>query len=102
MSKIEEVKAQIRQGNLEEAMAIAISEAMKIEIMTANINGDDSTACHSLIDLLENEIEHQLGDKSLENIHFEELENAHNHILQNVQSLQQMFVILKKNYQELS
>ncbi|NCO76354.1 MAG: hypothetical protein GW795_05130 [Cyanobacteria bacterium] len=109
MSKIEEVKAKIRSGDIEEAMAIAMSEAMKLEIVTT-VNNEENhnqiVSCRSLIDLLQNEIDHELGDsqnvKQIQNNHFQEVEKSHKRILQNVQSLQKMFTLLQENADKLS
>lgn len=97
MSKIEEVKAKIRNGEIEEAMSIAMSEVMKIEIVTTTNEENNSTSCRTFIDLLHNEIDHELGDAQVENLHFQEVEKAHEKILQNAQSLQKMFGILQQN-----
>ena len=102
MSKIEEVKAKIKEGKLDEAMAMAMVEAMKLEIITTSTNQDNSSSCRTLIDLLENEIEHELGDNRLEKFHFSQVEQAHGQMLQNVQSLQKMFTFLQKNMDKLS
>lgn len=102
MSRIEDVKAKIREGKLEDAMAMAMAEAMRIQIVTSSNQTGKEISCHSTIDLLENEIEHELGDKTLENRHFRELDQAHSRILQNVESLQQMFNLLQNNLSSLS
>jgi uncharacterized protein with PIN domain len=104
MSKIEEVKAKIRNGEIEEAMAMAMSEVMKIEIVTITNeqHNSSSPSCRTFIDLLHNEIDHELGDAQVENLHFQEVEKAHEKILQNAQSLQKMFNILRHNLDEFS
>ena len=110
MSKIEEVKAKIRNGEIDEAMAIAMSEALKLEIVTSsseNAEPSNSIYFRSIIDLLENEIENELGESfgnsqannHIEKIHFQEVETAHQKILQNIQSLQQMFSLIQNNSQ---
>ncbi|BAQ60233.1 hypothetical protein GM3708_639 [Geminocystis sp. NIES-3708] len=104
MSKIEEVKAKIRNGEIEEAMAMAMSEVMKIEIVTTtnDQNNSSSSSYRTFIDLLQNEIEHDLGENQVENLHFQEVEKAHEKILQNAQSLQKMFNILQTNISEFN
>ena len=77
MSNIEEVKEKIKQGKLDEAMAIAMIEAMKLEIVTTNSNPENASSCRTFINVLENEIKHELGDSSLEDFHFSEVEKAH-------------------------
>ena len=102
MNNIEEVKEKIKQGKLDEAMAMAMIEAMKLEIVTSSSNPNSSSSCRTFINILENEIEHELGDSSLEKFHFLEVEKAHSKILENVQSLQKMFTILQDNMDKLS
>ncbi len=102
MSSIEEVKNKIKQGQLDEAMAMAMIEAMKLEIVTTSSNPDNPSSCRTLINILENEIENELGDSSLEKFHFAEVEQAHSKILQNVQSLQKMFALLQDNVDKVS
>lgn len=108
MSKIEEVKAKIRDGNIDEAMAIALSEALKIEIVTnasSQDSGEQEIHFRSTINLLENEIENEFGESftqqnkgdKIQQLHFQEVENAHQRILQNIQSLQTMFGLLQEN-----
>lgn len=109
MSKIEEVKAKIREGNMETAMAMAMAEAMKLEIVTT-VNDSDALShsqCYrSHLDLLNNEIDHQIDEQKnnehLQNLHFQEVEKAHEKILKNVQSLQKMFALLQDNLNELN
>ena len=108
MSKIDEVKTKIRAGEINEAMSIAMAEAMKIEFVTS-LSEDGgksiSVAFRTLIDLLQNEIENEFKEssesnsaiKQVENLHFQEVAIAHQRILQNVQSLQQMFELLQDN-----
>ncbi len=108
MSKIEEVKAKIRAGEINEAMSIAMAESMKIEVLTtlSEEEGQSSTVYfRTLIDLLQNEIDNEFSEsfaenktaKQVEKIHFHEVEIAHETILKNIQSLQQMFEILQSN-----
>jgi hypothetical protein len=102
MSKIDEVKTKIRNGNINEAIAIAMSEVMKIEIITTTNEQHNSSSCRTFIDLLHNEIDHELGDSQVENLHFQEVEKAHEKILQNADSLQKMFSLLQQNLTEFS
>lgn len=100
MSKIEEVKAKIRDGDIDQAMAIAMSEALKIEIVTSSSQDGNF---RSTVNLLENEIEHELGNSlgdncdQIKKLHFQEVGNANQRILQNIQSLQTMFNLLQEN-----
>lgn len=109
MSKIAEVKAKIRAGEIDEAMSIAMAESMKIEVVTTLSKGEgqSSTVCfRTLIDLLQNEIDNEFSEsvaqnqvgKKVEKLHFQEVKIAHQRILSNIKSLKKMFEILQ-NYQ---
>ena len=108
MSKIEEVKAKIRSGEINEAMSIALAESMKIEVVTTLSEKEGQSATvyfRTLINLLENEIDNEFSEsfeqnttaKKVEKLHFQEVKNAHERILKNIQSLQKMFAILQEN-----
>lgn len=101
MSNIEEIKEKIKQGKLDEAMAMAMIQAMKLEIVTTSSNHNNPSSCRTVINLLENEIENELGDSSLEQFHFAEVEKAHSQIVENVQNLQKMFALLQENIGKL-
>ncbi len=108
MSKIEEVKAKIKAGEINEAMSMAMAEAMKIEVVTTLAEEDKQPSnvyLRTLIDLLQNEIDNEFGESftnnrnasQVEKLHFQEVEIAHGRILQNIQSLQKMFALLQDN-----
>ncbi|MBF2057954.1 MAG: hypothetical protein IGQ45_12235 [Cyanobacterium sp. T60_A2020_053] len=107
MSKIDEVKALITAGEIEQARALVLGGALKIEIITSITDGDNSNSdpqIRSVIDLLNNEIEHELDQnilnhrhhQEINNLHFQEVEKAHDTILQNLQSLQQIFSLIQE------
>ena len=102
MSNREQIEAKIQQGELKEAMTMAIMEAMKLEIVTSN-QGQENQAYRTTINLLENQVEHQLGeaDVSLEKFHFSQVETAREMMLQNVASLQEIFTLLQENVDRL-
>ncbi len=109
MDTIAEIKAKIKNGEIKEAKSIALTEAMKIELITSLNESTDTTTdiyFRTVIDLLENEIDNEFchslnkeeNTKKLEKMHLEEVEIAHQRILQNVQSLQKMFTIIEDNF----
>ena len=75
---------------------------MKLEIVTTSNSPDNPSSCRTFINILENEIKHELGDSSLENFHFSEVEKAHSKIIQNIKSVQNMFTMLQENVEKLS
>ena len=83
-------------------LTMAIMEAMKLEIVTSN-QGQENQAYRTTINLLENQVEHQLGesDASLEKFHFSQVETAREMMLQNVASLQEIFTLLQENVDRL-
>lgn len=107
MSKIDEVKALITAGDIEKARALVLGGALKIEIVTSITDGDNSHSdpqIKSIIDLLNNEIDHELDQnilnhdhyQEINNLHFQEVEKAHTTILQNLQSLQEIFALIEE------
>jgi hypothetical protein len=113
MSRLEEVKAKIKAGELSDAMSLALSEAMKLEIVTfmsENEKQDSPLYLRTLIDLLENEIEYQISEQLMNNsfynqikeVHVEQVQQANERILKNVESLQKMFSLLQKSLAEIS
>jgi ABC-type Zn uptake system ZnuABC Zn-binding protein ZnuA len=112
MSKLEEVKAKIQAGELSDAMSIAISEAMKLEIVTFLSENEDQPSppyLRTLIDLLDNEIEYQISEQLMNNnfynqikqVHVEQVQQANERILKNVESLQKMFSLLNNSLKEI-
>lgn len=111
MSTIEEVKAKIKAGEINEAMSMAMAEAMKIEVVTTLVEEEKSPSTvyfRTLIDLLQNEIDNEFGESfsthqnavQIQKLHFQEVEIAHERILQHIQSLQKMFVLLQDNLEK--
>ena len=112
MTILEEIKAKIRAGEINEAMSMAISEALKLEIVTSlsEIERQPSTNyLRTFINLLENEMEYQVSEQLISNsaynyvkqVHLEQVEQGNERILKNVESLQKMFSMLSHNLSEL-
>ena len=100
MSNREQIEAKIQQGEFQEAMTMAVLEAMKLEIVTSS-QGKEDNAYVTKINLLDNEIENKLGDPSLEKFHFSQVEKAQIMMLDNVANLQKMFALLQENIDSL-
>ncbi len=112
MSILEEIKAKIKAGEINEAMSMAISEALKLEIVTSlsEVEQQPSTNyLRTLINLLGNEMEYQVSEPLISNsaynyvkqVHFEQVEQGNERILKNVESLQKMFSMMNDNLSEL-
>ena len=112
MSILEEIKAKIKAGEIDEAMSIAISEAMKLEIITSVSEVEPQISppyLRTFIDLLKNEIEYQMSDQLLnhnssnyiQKVHLEQVQQGNERILKNVESLQKMFSVLNHTLSEL-
>lgn len=109
---LEEVKAKIKTGEINEAMAIAFSQAIKLEIVTCISEGEkilSSTRLRTLIDLLNNEIDYQISEDLINNnsynkfkqIHHSQVEQGNERIIKNVESLQKMFSVLNQTLSDL-
>ena len=112
MSILEEIKAKIKAGEINEAMSMAISEALKLEIVTSlsEVEQQPSTNyLRTLINLFGNEMEYQVSEQLINNsaynyvkqVHLEQVEQGNERILKNVESLQKMFSMLNHNLSEL-
>ncbi|HIK36831.1 MAG: hypothetical protein NZ901_07705 [Geminocystis sp.] len=100
MNTLEEVKAKIREGKIDEAKAIAFASLLRIEIETSCDADAKSSSCHSVIDILENEIEHHLGDESLTELHFKEVEKAQQYLIKNSKTFRDLLLIIEESNQD--
>lgn len=111
---LEEIKAKIREGKIDEAMAIAMSEALKLEIVTSLSDSEigkssNSVYLRTFIDLLNNRIDYQISEDMLNNsaynqikeIHFEQVQQGNERIVKNLENLQKMFSVLKNTLSDL-
>jgi hypothetical protein len=112
MSILEEVKAKIKAGEINEAMSMAMSEVMKLEIITSLSDVNEKLSSPHLctvIDLLENEIDYQISEELISNdlyeqikqIHHQQVQQGNERILKNVESLQKMFSMLNYTCSDL-
>ena len=100
MDNREKIEAKIQEGKFQEAMNIAILDAMTLQISTSSKDQPDQEF-RTTIDLLENEIENQLGDSSLEKFHFSQVQKTQDMMMNNITSLQKMFTLLQETSNQL-
>lgn len=109
---LEEIKAKIKHGEIDEAMSMTFSEVMKLEIITSVSDVNEKLSSPYLctvIDLLENEIDCQISEELISDELYEQIKQIHNQqvqqgnerILKNVESLQKMFSMLNKTLSDL-
>lgn len=102
-----DIKSKIQAGEINEAMIMAITEAMKLEIITSISNSDQQSSSpyiRTFIDLLENEIEYQISEELIDDNHYHQIKEIHHEqmlkgneiILNNIKSIQKMFSILNE------
>lgn len=105
MSIKDDFKNHIRAGEIAEALALAISEATELEVIThiAGSNRDQSNYLRTRINLLEGQIENELADDIVENssyrqlyqFHLEQVNEAQSIMFHSLQALQKTLMMLK-------
>lgn len=114
MSAIEQFKEKIKAGEVYEALTLAMSEAIELKI-TTHISSSDITDKESnsylrtKINLVDGKIENEVGSELIGNEYYNEILDFHldqvkegRHILiNNLDSLQKMFVILTNTLSQL-
>ena len=118
MAASEEFKAQLKAGKIVDALTLALSEAVDLEITTwvspasGNSDSDSPLPGHRLrthINLIEGKIENEVGDQFLENgsyselhkFHLEQVKEGRQTIQKNLESLQKMFVVLSNTLSQM-
>lgn len=116
MSASEEFKQKIQAGEIFEALTLAMSEATELEVTTwvSKIPGEDSQPqpgdyLRTRINLVGGEIENEIGSKFIEkegsnpilDLHLQQVKEGHQTVLNNLESLQKMFVVLTSILYEL-
>ena len=122
MTASEEFKQKIRAGQLFDAFALAVSEAIELKITTwvssSNIETQSiiakdepfSESClRTRINLFKGEIDNEIGSTLIGNKDYAELQKLHQEqvqqgreiILKNLESLQKMFVVLNSTLGDL-
>lgn len=118
MTAIEEFKAKIKAGEMFEALTLAMSEAIELNITTwvssSNLDfpEDEPQPGYRLrtsINLIDCKMENEIGSEFLGNsdyekiqqLHLEQVKQGREILLRNLESLQKMFVILTETLSEL-
>ncbi len=122
MTAIEEFKQKIRTGQLFDAFALAVSEAVELKITTwvssSNIETQSilaqdepfSESClRTRINLVNGEVENEIGRDiignkdyaELQKLHQEQVQQGRDTLLKNLESLQQMFVVINSTLKDL-
>ena len=108
MASSKEFKQAIREGRLNDAFAIAMSNAPELHITTWVASTDSETkplkdeCLRTHVNLVQGEIVNEIGEEligddlysTLQQFHFQQVTQGHQTISQNLQSLQQMFRLL--------
>ena len=117
MTKSEDFKQAIREGNINEAFLVAMSNAPELNITTKIITADGSTDVapeidnylHTHINLIEGKVENEIGEKltgdrysEIKQFHLQQVTKGHQTIQQNLISLQRMFQLMSSFQQQAS
>lgn len=111
MALSDDFREQLRAGNITEALALALSEAVELKITTWVASEADEVdvtqsqsghRLHTRINIVDGDIENEVGDQFLSHGRYRELQQFHlqqvaegNKIIQNnLQSLQKLFEVL--------
>ena len=108
MASSKEFKQAIREGRLNDAFGIAMSNAPELHITTWVASGESESkpleeeCLRTHVNLVEGEIVNEIGEEligdnlyaTLQQFHFQQVTQGHQTISQNLQSLQQMFRLL--------
>ena len=112
MSASDEFRAKITAGEMLDAMAIAMSEAIELNITTwitdeADSPGQESQPGHRMrtrINLIDGEVDNEIGREfatnpaydQLQKLHLEQVRKGREILLNNLASLQSMFAMLNE------
>ena len=119
MTKGEDFKQAIREGNINEAFLIAMSNAPELNITTKIITAEGHSTdigqaeidnyLHTHINLIEGQVENEIGEKltgdrysEIKQFHLQQVTNGHQTIQQNLLSLQRMFQLMSSFQQQVS
>ena len=118
MTKGEDFKQAIREGNINEAFLIAMSNAPELNITTKIITADGHSKdvgseidnyLHTQINLIEGKVENEIGEKltgdrysEIKQFHLQQVTKGHQTIQQNLLSLQRMFQLMSSFQQQAS
>ena len=123
MTVSDQFKQALKEGNIEQALQLALSEATELEITTwvraanpynANQqipeNAPPGHRMRTAIDIVEGQINTEVGSHfvgngpytELREFHVRQIEESRNVLQQNLESLQQLFVVLAGSMKQLS
>ncbi|MDB9313067.1 hypothetical protein PN462_08135 [Spirulina sp. CS-785/01] len=123
MSASDEFRKQLKAGKIVEALTLALGEAIELEITTWVADDDKPTQgstqskqgnagnrMRTRINLVDGDIENEIGSNfigespyaELRDFHLEQVKEGRHIIQQNLESLQQMFVIFAGTMSRLS
>jgi hypothetical protein len=97
----------LKAGKLDEALLLALEQAIELEVTTWVASEEETEAIpgqrlRSRLNLVAGELEHEIGEEFLNNPAYEQLQQFHleqvqasrQTMVQNVQTLQQLFTVL--------
>ncbi|NEO25682.1 MAG: hypothetical protein F6K03_01980 [Kamptonema sp. SIO4C4] len=123
MSASDEFRKQLKAGKIVEALTLALGEAIELEITTwvasdedqaqssnQSNQGNAGNRMRTRINLVDGDIENEIGENfigespyaELRDFHLEQVREGRHTIQQNLESLQQMFVIFAGTMSRLS
>lgn len=119
MTSKEDFKQAIREGNINEAFLVAMSNAPELNITTKIITADGQSTdigqaeidnyLHTHINLIEGKVENEIGEKltgdrysEIKQFHLQQVTNGHQTIQQNLISLQRMFQLMSSFQEQAS
>jgi hypothetical protein len=110
MASSDDFKAQLKAGNITEAIALALSEAVELKFTTwvpseEDVEASEAKPGHRLrtrINMIEGEVEHEVGEefigngryRELKQFHLEQVAQGSQLIENNLKSLQKLFEVL--------
>ncbi|PSO58895.1 MAG: hypothetical protein BRC47_08380 [Cyanobacteria bacterium QS_7_48_42] len=120
MTASDEFKAQLQAGKITDALTLALSEAIELEITTwvstdesDNQSDEKPTSGHCLrtrMNIVDGNVDNEVGSEyfgsgpyaELQNFHLEQVKEGRQIVQKNLESLQQMFAVLSKMRSYLS
>ena len=119
MTPLEEFQTKVRAGEIFEALAIAMSESIELDITTSIASSSDrqldgatkhSAQMHTRINLIEGTIENEISRDfannpayaQLQKLHLEQVRQGREIIINNLANLQSMLAILNDTQSEIT
>lgn len=110
MTAMEEFRARVMAGEIAEALSLAMSEAIELKVTTWVASSDRSTSLsesqpgyrwRTRIDLVNGEVENEIGSefinnpayRELQRLHLEQVQQGRKILIANLETLQAMFAI---------